>query len=52
MKMTQSFYDVITVTICYTLFWSTIIALILYYRVKQKKINQRINKLKKISKEK
>jgi hypothetical protein len=44
--MTQSFNDAITVTICYVLFWSTIIALILYYKVKRIKINQRVNKLK------
>ena len=46
--MAEFYYDLITVLICYILFWSIIIGLILYIKIKRKNMEQRINKLKKI----
>ena len=44
--MAEFYSDLITVMICYILFWSTIFALILYIKLKHKRIVERIHKLK------
>ena len=41
--MAEFYYDLITVLICYILFWSIIIGLILYIKIKRKNMEQRIN---------
>lgn len=48
----QYFYsDIITITIAYILFWAVIIILIIYPKLRLKKISERIKKLEKNLKE-
>ncbi|KKN35061.1 hypothetical protein LCGC14_0787420 [marine sediment metagenome] len=43
----EIFRDIMTITICYLLFWSVIIILILYPKFRLKKIQKRIQNLEK-----
>lgn len=45
--MSEFFSDYITIIISYLLFWGIIIILILYPKIKLKRLNKRINNLKK-----
>jgi len=43
--------DIITIAICYSIFWSVIIALILYPKIELNKIKKRIKNLERIENE-